>query len=357
MKKIKIIIRAIVSVLLLALLGFYIFRPIVYNNQNSAKKAALPTAKPSPAPNSHSFKGVLSAITQAEIPSPVENKQNPNQDSASPAVNKVPDSYSFAIIGDTKLFESSYPDGNLGKAVASITKQNVDLVFAVGDLVFKCVNTVACEKSFTEWKSELSSLISKTYEVVGNHEQSGGELADAVWQKEFDLPTNGPAGFNKQVYSFDFQNSHFVVLDTEKPKSNMINGVQLTWLEQDLAAHKKQHTFMFFHEPAFPSNQSQDRSLYVYPKQRDALWKILVDNNVTAIINGHEHIFTRKKIGNIYQFVVGNTDAPQNVKPKPSISDYTYEGNFYAVISVSGAKMNLSLYSVDGKLINSFDFT
>jgi hypothetical protein len=357
MKKIKIIIWLVIPVLVLALAGFYVLRPKIYPNSDSAKKSVSGAANPSPVLNLHSFKGVLSSLVEAVAGNTTENSQNPSQDSVPPGDKKTQDSYSFAIIGDTKLFEESYPDGNLGKAVASIAKQNVDMTFAVGDLVFKCINTVACGKSYADWKNELSPLISKTYEVVGNHDQSGGNLADDVWQKEFDLPTNGPPGFQKQVYSFDFQNSHFVILDTEKPQGGGVNGVQLTWLQQDLAAHKGRHTFVFFHEPAYPSNQSTDKSLYANPKQRDALWKILADNNVTATIKGHEHIFTRKKIGSIYQFVVGNTDAPQNATPKPGLADYAFEGNFYAIIAVTGAKMNLSLYSVDGKLINSFDFS
>lgn len=356
MKKIKIIIWTIAPVLLLILAGFYIFHSKIYIKIDSTKNADPSVANTSTSPNLHSFKGVLTFIADIVIGNSAENTVTPNKDSVPPTNSKTQDSYSFAIIGDTKLFEDSFPNGNLGKAVASIAKQNVDMTFAVGDLVFKCGDTVACEKSYADWKNEMSLLISKTYEVVGNHDRSGGSLADDIWQKEFDLPTNGPVGFNKQAYSFDFQNSHFVILDTEKPKGGAVNIVQRTWLKQDLAAHKKQHTFVFFHEPAFATSQFKGKSLDADLRQRNDLWKILADNHVAAVINGHEHFFTRKKIGDIYQFIVGNTDAPENATPKPGLSDYAYVGNIYAIVTISGIKMNLSLYSVDGNLINSFDF-
>ena len=305
----------------------------------------------------HSFKGVLTLIADVVAGNTPDVPQNSTQVAAAPEKSKIQGGFSFAVIGDTKLFDDSPASGNLQKAIDSISKQNVDIVFAIGDLVFKCGDTSSCENSYSDWKTAVSPVFSKTYEVVGNHDRSGGSLADDVWQKEFDLPTNGPAGFNKQVYSFDFQNSHFVVLDTEKPKGGEVNIVQRTWLKQDLAAHKKQHTFVFFHEPAFPTSQFKKKSLDADPRQRNELWKILADNNVTAVINGHEHFFTRKKVGDIYQFVVGNTDAPENATPVPGLSDYSYVGNIFAIFTVSGIKMNMSLYSIGGNLINSFDFS
>ena len=339
------------SILVIIILSLFFFR-----SSQKTKKTVLPPANPPASLNLHSFKGVLTLIADVVTGNIPDTAQNQAPIAVPPEKSKIQGGFSFAIIGDTKLFDDSPASGNLQKAVDSISKQNVDMVFAVGDLVFKCADTMSCENSYSDWKGAISPLIPKTYEIVGNHDRSGGSLADDVWQKEFDLPTNGPADFQKQTYSFDFQNSHFVVLDTEKPRGGVVNLAQRLWLEQDLAAHKQQHTFVFFHEPAFPTSQFKRKSLDADTRQRDALWKILVLNNVTAAINGHEHFFTRKKVGSIYQFIVGNTDAPENAIPIPKLSDYSYVGNIYAIVTVSGTKMNMSLYSVDGKLINSFDF-
>jgi predicted phosphodiesterase len=356
MKKRKIIILAIIPVLLLALAGFFVFKSKIVHKADSAEKITSSAASPSPARNLHSFKGVISLIVETITGNSANTAQTSKKESQAPAKSAASDSYSFAIIGDTKLFEESPSSGNLPKAVDSIAKQNPDMVFAIGDLIFKCSNVPECEKSFSGWKGVMSPLIGKTYEVVGNHDRSEGSFDDSIWQKEFNLPANGPSGFTKQVYSFDFQNSHFAVLDTEKPRGGAVSDEQLAWLDQDLAAHGNQHIFVLFHEPAFPTSQFKKKSLDADPKQRDKLWKILVERHVTAVINGHEHFFTRKKIGNIYQFIVGNTDAPENARPKPGLSDYSYVGNIYAIVTVSGTKMNMSLYTVDGSLVNSFDF-
>jgi len=285
----------------------------------------------------------------------------------SPAVAKAIDtqnaknknSFSFAVLGDTQAFEDIPYTGNLQKAVNSIESQNVDFVLTVGDLIFRCLETNVCQKSYNNWKNTLSALLPKTYEVVGNHDRGGGTLADDVWQKEFgNLPSNGTPALLKQVYSFDYQNSHFVVLDSEKPHASEISNEERDWLEKDLSAHPKAHTFVFYHRPAFEtSTHGEGNCLDANSNERDKFWKILADHNVTAVFNGHEHIFTRKKIGNIYQFVIGNTDAPLQYDPDSKLSDYSYKGHFYAITTVSGRKVNVSLYSVDGKLINSFDFS
>lgn len=273
--------------------------------------------------------------------------------------NNKKDSFSFAVFGDTQAFDDSNPESsNLKKAVSSVSQQNVDLVLTVGDLIFKCDLGHPCEKYYADWKNIMSPLFSRTYEVQGNHDRSGAAYSDGIWQKEFsNLPSNGPPNFSKLVYSFNFQNSHFVILNSEKPQMGAISKEQRDWLEQDLATHRKAHTFVFFHEPVFKTDKgSPGGCLDADPKQRDELIKIFNAYQVTAVFNGHEHIFSRSKFGNIYQFVVGDTDAPDNDWPNPSLSDYSFHDNFYAIVTVTGAKMNMKLYKDNGSLINSFDF-
>jgi len=263
--------------------------------------------------------------------------------------------FSFAIIGDTKVFSANNPNGNLQKAVQSIIKDNVDFSFVMGDLVSSCDGGISCERKYDDWKRVMMLLLSKTYEVVGNHDRTGGAAADTVWQKEFDLPTNGPDGFSELSYSFDFSNSHFVVLDSEKPKTHLVDSIQRDWLEKDLSANKKENIFVFFHEPAFQTSQNKKDGLDAIPSERDFLWNILNKYHVKAVLNGHEHIFTRKKIGDMYQIVVGDTDSANDDIPEPELSDYGYKGKTFAIVYVDGKNINLKLYSVAGDLINAVD--
>jgi 3',5'-cyclic AMP phosphodiesterase CpdA len=113
---------------------------------------------------------------------------------------------------------------------------------------------------------------------------------------------------------------------------------------------------VFFHEPAYPVSSKIGESLDVNNKDRNNLWNILVRHQVTAVFSGHEHIFSRKNINGVYQFVVGNTQAFNHDAPKPGMAEYSYVGEHFAIVSVDGEKINVKLYSTGGKPINSFDF-
>ena len=303
--------------------------------------------------DSEKSKILLSSIALEENISKEESEKNDqNQETDTQEENK----FSFGIIGDTQYFKPGNANGGFQKAVELISSRNVDFIVAEGDLVSSCDGKSDCESKLNNWKNVLGPLYPKTYAVMGNHDQIGKEKASALWQKFFSFPTNGPAGYSELAYSFNFKNSHFVVLDSEKPKENVINGVQRAWLENDLNANKKENTFVFFHEPAYPVNSKIGESLDVKPGERDALWNILVSHNVSAVFNGHEHIASRRKVNNLYQFVFGNTDSFNHEAPKPGMAEYHYIGQSLGFVEVSGKKIAVHTYSTDGKLLNSFDF-
>jgi hypothetical protein len=339
-------------------LGFVLF--FAGKKDNNASQVQTSKTSNSVLASLHSLAHTLGSLaTPVDSPPSSPTPENPASVSGD-AVNTAPGAsgtaFTFAVIGDTKVFSANNPNGNLQKAVTSIVKSNVSFSFVMGDLIHSCDGGSKCEASFAGWKSVMQPLLDKTYEIMGNHDRTGGSSADAVWQKEFNLPTNGPSGFSELTYSFDYSNSHFVVLDTEKPKGQVVDSAQRDWLEKDLSTNKKENVFVFFHEPAYQTAQNKDDSLDANPKERDALWTILVKHNVTAVFNGHEHIFSRKKVGNIYQFVVGDTDSTDDDFPQKNLIDYGYKGKSFAVVAIDGKKINMKLYTVDGNLINSFDF-
>jgi hypothetical protein len=287
-----------------------------------------------------------------------ETSANTIQDFQAPAAN-VPqitgDKVTFAVIGDTKSFTSN-PNGNLEKAVKSLSNQTFDFAFVMGDLVSSCDGGNSCTTKYDSWKSIMSPILSKTYEVQGNHDRTGGDKADAVWQKEFNLPTNGPSGYSELAYSFDAGDSHFVVLTSEKPKGNTINDVQRNWLDQDLANNEKENTFVFFHEPAFQMSQDSEDALDANPKERDLFWNILKKYKVTAVFNGHLHMIARKSQDGIKQFVIGDTDSTADDVPQSGLTDFGLAGHHYAIVSTSGKTVDVKIYSLDGNVENDFSF-
>lgn len=301
----------------------------------------------------------------------VSQKQNksaipppPQKEEAVPPVESEK-AFSFAIFGDTQDFKAEDSEGNFQKAVKSIESLNPDKIIAIGDLVSSC-NEKDCEEKLNSWKNEIGLLSTKLYAVQGNHDRTGGKKSDEAWQKVFDFPTNGPEGFSELTYSFDFENSHFVILDSDNPKEHSVNLTQRDWLEKDLAENKKDNTFIFFHEPAYPTSSKIKESLDAKSEDRDALWKILDTHNVSAVFSGHEHLNSRRKIdsaifseakNSLNQLIVGNTDTFDHKEPKEGTTDYSYKGKVFMIINVQGKKITFKVYSVDGEELNSFELT
>lgn len=358
MKKYLLIGGGVLLVLAAAIFGFFFLK------SNKISPAASPQAAvQSSGPALSSFRGTLADVADniksgiANIISPPEASTPPSpfSNNASTSTGSGSEtSFSFAIFGDTKEFSASDPNGNLQKAVAQIKGMDFKAVFVMGDLIKSCGN--GCEKKFNDWKSVMAPVLSKTYEVVGNHDRTGGNSDDAVWQKAFALPQNGPSGYEEMVYSFDIGNSHFAVLDSEKPKGNIVNSVQRDWLDKDLMASAKEHKFVLFHEPAFQAAQDAEDGLDAQPAERDALWNIIKKDKVDAVFNGHAHIYARKKIDGVEQIVVGDTDSTNDDIVQPGLSDFGYKGKSYAIVAVTGKNINIKLFTVDGKQVDSFDF-
>lgn len=315
----------------------------------------------------NSFKGVLDLEPktpvvpkseeniQNQLPSPTNSTEKKTEGKAANSENN----FAFAVLGDTQYFRANNPQGNFQKAVAKIKERNPDLVIAVGDLVGNCRGENEDAQDYINWKNILGELAPKTYAVQGNHDRiANRDKCDQFWQNTFNFPINGPDGFSETVYSLDFKNSHFVFLDSEKPDVHTISSTQRSWLEEDLSKNKKENTFVFFHEPAYPVSSKIGESLDAEPAERNALWQILEKYKVTAVFNGHEHLVSRRKIGNIYQFVFGNTDSFNHEMPKPGVAEYANQGQGrFGWVKVNGQEITVETYGPDGSLLNTFTFS
>lgn len=207
MRKRLILLAFFLVIAVLGLAGFW----FVFNKgttvpaSSETKSASLPVLNSFRGSLAGTMNGLKDKITQTLAPSGSGQPSPPVSESAAVSPSATSD-FSFAIFGDTKEFSASDPNGNFEKAVAQTKNQDLSAFFVMGDLVNSCDGGSACEAKFNAWKSVMAPVLSKTYEVVGNHDRTGGDKADAVWQKEFNLPKNGPSGYEDLVYSFDIGN-------------------------------------------------------------------------------------------------------------------------------------------------------
>jgi hypothetical protein len=98
----------------------------------------------------------------------------------------------------------------------------------------------------------------------------------------------GPRG--KGYYSYDFGGWHLISLDSElyfdhgSPAEAI---AQEAWLRADLAAHPVLCTIAYFHRPLFTSGTHGPTGAV------GSLWRILYENGVDIVLNGHEHDYER----------------------------------------------------------------
>lgn len=272
--------------------------------------------------------------------------------------------FSFAVIGDTQNFNFENENGYFQQAVKSIQKMNPAFIVALGDLQGKCSGGKKCKRDYQYWEDIMGDLAKKTYAVQGNHDRLGNSKSDEAWRSQFDFPKNGPAGLSEITYFFDYGNSRFIVLASDNPEMHLVDASQRAWLDQNLAANKKENIFVFFHEPAYPVYQKTGESLDNHPAERDALWQIFDKYNVTAVFSGHEHIATRRLIdskifpgtkNSIYQFVFGNTDSFNHNLPDPGVAEFSDQGQGrFGIIKVNGREITVETHGPDGKLIDTF---
>lgn len=263
--------------------------------------------------------------------------------------------FSFAVLGDTQKFQGE--KSGLGRSIRSLQKYHgVDFLVSMGDMC----SGKKCEKKLRRWKKIVDRLNVPVYPVMGNHDLVSLDF----WNSLFNPPANGPSDFLGICYSFDFENSHFVVLSSSYPAWHVIGASQRTWLEEDLSTTEKENVFVFFHAPAFPVDGKIKNSLDSYAGERDSFWQILDNHNVTATFSGHEHLFSRKIIDSsvfpgaqnrIYQIVEGNTDAYSHSNPVVGV-DYYSRQKSYLVVDVDGTEIALNLYKTGGRLLDSSFF-
>jgi len=116
------------------------------------------------------------------------------------------------------------------------------------------------------------------------------------------------------TYSFDFENTHFVVLN-EYYDGNSDTGTDgdicdslYQWLKKDLELNSKPLIFVFGHEPivSIPDadngrHRHRGDNLDAHTENNHRFQKLLRKHIVTAYVCGHTHDFSFAKINGLWQ--------------------------------------------------------
>ena len=128
---------------------------------------------------------------------------------------------------------------------------------------------------------------------------------------------------NRMTYSFTYNNTHFILLNTDTyNKNGTIGMAPAEWIIADIVAAKKdpavKHIFLLGHKPAIVS-----QPIYVYDGENTmdtsvvkAIWPVMDSNQVEAMLSAHSHQYDRLQPDSnmSYQVIAGNGGSPYEHK-------------------------------------------
>jgi hypothetical protein len=285
------------------------------------------TVAPSPSSTDTTLPQVPSA-TPTVIPSsthtinPTVSLSNPTNPPPTPTNTPVP-SFSFVVNADMANhvgpgdFDTPQYFRGMVETIAKIP--DIRFMISVGDTT---------PSASTRWTiDQYLGPDFLWFPVIGNHELNQADLnylRNYNYDPNGDAPPNivhhGPPGCENTTFSFDYENTHFVILneycdlDNETRTDGAIVDALYDWLAEDLQATSQEHILVFGHEPAFPEPDDElgiirhkEDSLDKYPITRDRFWALLKEDHVEAYFVGHTHSYSAVNLDGIWQVDAGHS--------------------------------------------------
>jgi len=213
-------------------------------------------------------------------------------------------------------------------------------------------------------------MLGKTFVSRGNHDN--GTLSN--WQSLWDFSTvantvgatNYFAQTSDATYSFDYGNSHFVVIDLPGGGVNSMSAAQIAWLDTDLTAAEirlgtnLKHEFLFWHGPVYTVTSKHGS------EAPSSTLKTVLNAHplISAGFFGHEHVSVYAHINSsrvsgitddFEEFTMGRAGAPAYSVSKPV--DFSVNIDAFATVDVSGNDFTVSIYGSSGSVAYTRTFT
>jgi hypothetical protein len=246
--------------------------------------------------------------------------------------------FRFCVYGDTR----SQADSHLA-VVNGIVSADPYFVLHTGDLV-------ANGSDESQWTVYFATICSSAtsaqrfpfYYARGNHE---GE--SPLYYNYFYLPHNNPDS-TESYYSFDYGNSHFISLDTQKPYGP--SSAQYQWLRKDLVnAYNKTFVFVFMHDhPYCAGGHNSNLGL------RDTLCPLFQTFKVDMVFSGHSHFYQRNgPLNGVTYLIAAGGGAPLYTPAESSWTKYTEKAHHFVDFTVWADSLQFKMVRTDGSIGDS----
>jgi Icc protein len=258
--------------------------------------------------------------------------------------------FDFVFFTDTHLEPELSAAAGCAKCFNQINAANPDFCIAGGDQVFDvCEQDLSRARMlFRLYQKTEAELACKVYHTVGNHDVIGLNQRSPIEPGD---PNYGKKlyeeYFGKRYYSFDHKGWHFIVLDSigieyYKIFKSEFDGLQLAWLEADLAAvGPTQPVVVVTHVPIASVLGSLSDVLETGPGpiagNSFAVHALLEKCNLKLVLQGHLHVWEKSQYRGV-EYLIGG--AVSGAWWKGKMEDGSPEG--YTLCQVRGGQIHTS---------------
>ncbi len=222
------------------------------------------------------------------------------------------------------------------------------------------------------------SFSGRLFRLYFNNPKNGGkaaigELSEDDVNQEYSK--NLIANIEESIYSFDYGNAHFVVLNSgsnQDPADCLrpLLTAQKEWLKNDLKNSNAKWKIVMLHQGLYPADEKNEIG------QRKILESLLVDCKVDLVLHGHDHIMMRTypmkngqivtkenpdeiiKGTGIIHLEPGHAGEKRNydeLKAPSYTKTFINSGpTTYSLFNVSDGKLEVITKDVTGQVIDSF---
>ncbi len=237
--------------------------------------------------------------------------------------------FRFAVVGDRT---GTPQDPVFEEIIEEIALLDPDFVMCVGDIAEVDIgDSAAVDAEFDRMLNIVGKLPCKFYWCAGNNDIAQ-ESDRAVYETK--------TGF-KRYYSFNYENSHFVVLDNTMlyfAQTQEMDSEQLEWLHKDLEKHKQMDSkFVFYHIPTYIYALREGES--------DTLMQLFEKYGVDVVFTGHHHEYSYLDHNNVEYIDVGSSGG--GISTHDPARGHFYQ---YLTVTVRGDKRSIALFKKESAM-------
>ena len=264
-----------------------------------------------------------------------------------------PEEWRFMVHGDV----GGAPDASVHETMARAMAREINgkdapaFVLMTGDMVND-------GRKYGQWGEQFFGPEGRLYTSIPLWPSLGNHDWAAKWYFDFfSLPNN------ERWYSFDYQNAHFIALDSFSDMTP--EGEQYRWLEKDLAAAAKADwVFAYFHEPPYSSGPHnyygsdgtmKETGIRHAQQYLDPLFQ---EHGVSMVFSGHNHLYERSQKGKVTYIVTGSVAAPLYGAwyANPYMRKFR-KAYCYLMFDVRGDRLTMRVTDIKGKVFDTFELT